>query len=129
MELWQMDVVGGVLLDDGRELKAVTGIDDHSLYCVAAGLAERASTRPVCAVFAAALGRHGVPTQILTDNGKVFTGQYNSRPVEVLFDRICRETASNTSSPRPCHRSVKRDSTAPSPTAGPSNSSTHRSPP
>ena len=30
MELWQMDVVGGVMLDDGRELKAVTAIDDHS---------------------------------------------------------------------------------------------------
>ncbi|TWD81671.1 transposase [Kribbella amoyensis] len=91
MELWQFDVMGGVLLNDGRELKAVTGVDDHSRFCVAAGLVERASTRPVCAVFAAALGRHGIPTQVLTDNGKVFTGRYNSRPVEVLFDRICRE--------------------------------------
>jgi hypothetical protein len=30
MELWQMDVMGGVLLDDGTECKAITGIDDHS---------------------------------------------------------------------------------------------------
>ena len=30
MELWQMDVMGGVFLTDGRELKAMTGIDDHS---------------------------------------------------------------------------------------------------
>ena len=29
--------------------------------------------------------------QILTDNGKVFTGRFNQPPVEVLFDRICRE--------------------------------------
>jgi transposase len=36
MELWQMDVMGGVLLDDGTELKAVTGIDDHSRFCVIA---------------------------------------------------------------------------------------------
>src|SRR5947209_15673448 len=28
MELWQMDVMGGVVLDDGSELKAITGIDD-----------------------------------------------------------------------------------------------------
>ena len=28
---------------------------------------------------------------MLTDNGKVFTGKYASRPIEVLFDRICRE--------------------------------------
>jgi len=34
---------------------------------------------------------HGVPEQILTDNGKVFTGRFFSPPVEVLFDRICRE--------------------------------------
>jgi len=32
-----------------------------------------------------------VPEQVLTDNGKVFTGKYAQPPVEVLFDRICRE--------------------------------------
>jgi hypothetical protein len=35
--------------------------------------------------------RYGVPQQILTDNGKVFTGRFAHPPVEVLFDRICRE--------------------------------------
>ena len=35
--------------------------------------------------------RWGVPSEILTDNGKVFTGRFNQPPVEVLFDRICRE--------------------------------------
>src|SRR5438874_4100674 len=34
---------------------------------------------------------HGVPAQILTDNGKVFTNRFGSGPGEVLFDRICRE--------------------------------------
>jgi transposase InsO family protein len=91
MELWQLDVMGGVLLEDGRELKAVTGVDDHSRFCVAVGLVERATSRPVRGVFAAALRTHGVPAQVLTDNGKVFTGKYTSRPMEVLFDRICRE--------------------------------------
>ena len=32
-----------------------------------------------------------MPEQILTDNGKVFTGRFDQPPVEVLFDRICRE--------------------------------------
>ncbi len=91
MELWQFDVMGGIVLTDGRELKAVTGIDDHSRFCVAVGLVERATSRPVCAVFAQALSTHEVPAQVLTDNGKVFTGRYASRPIEVLFDRICRE--------------------------------------
>lgn len=39
----------------------------------------------------AALARYGAPEQILTDNGKVFTGRFNHPPVEVLFDAICRQ--------------------------------------
>ena len=42
MELWQMDVMGGVMLDDGTEVKAVTGIDDNSRFMIAVGLVERA---------------------------------------------------------------------------------------
>ena len=41
MELWQFDVVGGIPLIDGSELKAVTRLDDHSRYCVAVGLVAR----------------------------------------------------------------------------------------
>ena len=91
MELWQLDVVGGIALSDGTELKALTGIDDHSRFCVAAGLMTRATARAVCGVFVAAIRAHGVPEEVLTDNGKVFTGRFGPRPVEVLFDRICRE--------------------------------------
>jgi transposase InsO family protein len=91
MQLWQMDVMGGVLLEDGTELKVLTGIDDHSRFCVAAGLMRRAISRAVCEVLAASLRRWGIPDEILTDNGKVFTGRFGTRPVEVMFDRICRE--------------------------------------
>jgi hypothetical protein len=38
MELWQMDVMGGVRLDDGSDLKAVTAIDDNPRFCIAVGL-------------------------------------------------------------------------------------------
>jgi transposase InsO family protein len=91
MELWQMDVVGGFVLADGRRAKALTGVDDHSRFCVSAYLMLRESSQRVCEGLAAALGVYGVPEQILTDNGKVFTGRFNRPPVEVLFDRICRE--------------------------------------
>jgi Integrase core domain len=91
MELWQMDVVGGVLLADGTTCKILTGIDDHSRFAVCAGLMPRATSRAVCTHFAAAMRTHGVPQEILTDNGKVFTGRFGSRDTEVLFDRICRE--------------------------------------
>ena len=89
MELWQMDVMGGVPLQDGTELKAITGIDDHSRFCVIAKLTVRATARPVCEALIEALSRHGVPEQILTDNGKVFTGRLARKPATVAFDRLC----------------------------------------
>jgi transposase InsO family protein len=91
MELWQMDVVGGFPLADGTSAKALTGIDDHSRMCVCARLMVRERTRAVCDGLRASLGLYGAPEQILTDNGKVFTGRFNHPPVEVLFDAICRE--------------------------------------
>jgi transposase InsO family protein len=91
MELWQMDIVGGFLIADGTRAKALTGLDDHARFCVSAKLMARERTRPVCEGLAAAMRSYGVPEQILTDNGKVFTGRFFSPPVEVLFDRICRE--------------------------------------
>ena len=91
MELWQMDVVGGVLLADGTELKCLTGVDDHSRMCVSAVLMPRANSRSVCGAFSLALERFGVPQEVLTDNGKVFTGRFGKHKPEVLFDRICRE--------------------------------------
>src|SRR5512132_1906761 len=93
MELWQMDVVGGFHLADGTELKAVSGVDDSSRFGVSAKLVRRATAGPVCEALLAALRRHGVPDQILTDNGKVFTGRFGpaGSSAEVLFDRICAE--------------------------------------
>ena len=93
MELWQMDVVGGFHLADGVELKAVSGIDDNSRFGISAKLVPRATAGPVCEALLAALRRHGVPDQILTDNGKVFTGRFGpaGSSAEVMFDRICAE--------------------------------------
>jgi hypothetical protein len=43
-----------------REAKVVTGVDDHSRYCVMAAVVERATGRAVCLAFAQALSRFGV---------------------------------------------------------------------
>jgi transposase InsO family protein len=91
MELWHMDVVGGVLLANAQECKVLTGIDDQSRFVVCAGVMERATSRAVCSHFAEAMRIHGVPQEVLTDNGKVFTGRFAAKDIEVLFDRICRE--------------------------------------
>ena len=89
MELWQMDIVGGVLLADGSEAKVVTGVDDHSGFCVIAKVVPRQTGRAVCLAFAEGLSRYGIPEEVLTDNGKQFTDRFG-KGGEVLFDRICR---------------------------------------
>jgi transposase InsO family protein len=89
MELWQLDVLGNVKLNNGIQVSVVTGIDDHSRFCVIAKVVARATARPLCEVLLQALNTYGIPEQILTDNGKVFTGRLGRRPANVLFDRIC----------------------------------------
>jgi transposase InsO family protein len=101
MELWQMDVVGRIYLSDGTALSAVTGIDDHSRFCVIAKLVMRATARPVCDALVEGFTRHGTPESILTDNGRVFTAKATNKASMVLFDRICH------------HNGVKHILTAP----------------
>jgi transposase InsO family protein len=90
MALWQMDLVGGIFLVGGTEAKLVTGVDDHSRFCVICQVVVRATGRAVCLAFAAALRQFGVPGEVLTDNGKQFTDRFG-KGGEVLFDRICRD--------------------------------------
>jgi hypothetical protein len=92
MQLWQLDIVGGLMLVDGTECKVVTGVDDCSRFCVIASVVPRATGRAVCLAFAEALRRYGVPDEVLTDNGKQFTDRFG-KGGEVLFDRICRDNA------------------------------------
>jgi hypothetical protein len=99
MELWQLDIMGGIWLTDGRELKAVTGIDDHSRFCVAAGLIERATARSVCRIFTQALARYGTPEELLTDNGKVFPGRLGPTPARSCSTASAANTAAPTGAP------------------------------
>jgi hypothetical protein len=64
------------LLAGGAEAKIVTGVDDHSRYCVIASVVARATGRAVCLAFAAALRGFGVPGEVLTGNGKQFTDRF-----------------------------------------------------
>ena len=48
-----------------------------------------ATARPVCLALAEALRRHGIPGQILTDNGKVSTARFGRGPGPVMSGRIC----------------------------------------
>jgi transposase InsO family protein len=93
MELWQHDFISGVFLDDGAECKVITGLDDHSRFCVVAKVVRRATGRQVALAIAQAMGTYGIPDEVLSDNGIQFTGRL-LKPAfrsEVLFERICRE--------------------------------------
>jgi len=90
-QLWQLDIVHGPrLLDvttgEFRDARIVTGVDDHSRYCVLARVMERATGRAVCVAFSEALTRHGAPEEVLTDNGQQFTARFSGGG-EVLFDK------------------------------------------
>jgi transposase InsO family protein len=91
MQLWQLDITGSVFLTEGTELKLISGIDDHSRFCVIATVVRRGTARAVCRAFITAMMTYGIPDEVLTDNGKQFTGRFGKpRPAEVLFERICR---------------------------------------
>src|SRR5712671_4877858 len=55
VQLWQLDVTASAFLAAGTEVKIVTGLDDHSRYCVIAKAVMRATARPVCRAFAEAM--------------------------------------------------------------------------
>jgi len=61
MELWQLDVTASLFLADGRECKIITGIDDHSRFCVIATVVARATARAVCSAFVTAMQEYGIP--------------------------------------------------------------------
>jgi transposase len=67
MELWQLDVTASAFLIDGTEVKIVTGVDDHSRFCVIARAVRRATARPVCQAFVEAMAGYGIPEEVLTD--------------------------------------------------------------
>ena len=68
MQLWQMDIMGSVMLVDGTEWKLISsGIDDHSRFCMIAAVVPRATTRAVCRALVAALETCGISEEILTD--------------------------------------------------------------
>jgi transposase InsO family protein len=67
MALWQLDLVGGIYLADGRECKLLSGIDDHSRFVVCAAVLAIPSGRAVADAFTAAMKTYGVPSEVLTD--------------------------------------------------------------
>jgi transposase InsO family protein len=71
-QLWQTDLFTFVLKRQNRRVYLVAFMDDHSRFIVGYGLHASQSTALVLEVLRAALTSHGVPEEILTDNGSQY---------------------------------------------------------
>jgi hypothetical protein len=91
MELWQMDVMGRVHLSDGRELKLVTGIHDHSRFrgLREAGGPSHGQTGVRGAAGGVAPLRH--PGAAADRQREGVHGPVGVGPGPVMFDRICQD--------------------------------------
>jgi transposase InsO family protein len=71
--MWQLDGMGHVLAD-GREVVVLQVIDDCSRLDLACRAAASENGLDAWAVIEAAIGTHGLPDLLLTDNGSAFNG-------------------------------------------------------
>jgi transposase InsO family protein len=103
VRLWQVDITGPVFLTGGAGLRLISGIGGHSRFCVIAAVVRCGAGRAVCRAFFAAMRSYGIPGEVLTGNGRQFTGGFGRpRPAEVLFERICRRDGIRQLLARPC---------------------------
>lgn len=68
-DLWQTDLFTFVLKRQNRRVYLVGFMDDHSRFVVGYGLHASQSTALVLEAFRGAIANHGVPIEVLTDNG------------------------------------------------------------
>ena len=83
---WQTDITETLL--DGRSLYKITVVDDHSNYRLASRLSWEATGAKISRVLRKAMRKHGVPGELLSDNGAQFRGRKGGETVEV--GGLCR---------------------------------------
>jgi transposase InsO family protein len=83
-DLWQIDATR-VLLADQTPVWVIDLLDDHARFLVGASAFPDATTEAAWEAFATASAQHGLPRQLLSDNGLCFTGRLHGN--DVLFER------------------------------------------
>jgi transposase InsO family protein len=86
-ELWQIDGTQHRYAD-GTEFWVIDLIDDHSRFLLAAAVTATLTGAAAWAVVRGAVAEHGMPAEILSDNGTYFTGRM--RGSTVAFERQVR---------------------------------------
>ncbi len=82
-DLWQIDATRVLLVDD-TEVWVVNVLDDHSRYLLASVAGPAATGDLAWDTFEIAASRYGLPRQVLSDNGLIFTGRLHG--TEVAFE-------------------------------------------
>jgi transposase InsO family protein len=98
-QLWQTDLFTFVMKRQNRRVYLVAFMDDHSRYIVGYGLHSSQSSALVLEVLRAALTNHGVPQEILTDNGT----QYVTWRGKSRFSRVLEQQGIKQVVARPRH--------------------------
>ena len=99
-DLWQIDATQ-VSLADNREAWVVDCLDDHARYLLSALACASPSGDAAWDCFTSAAASHGLPRQLLSDNGSIFTGRFLG--VEVAFERRLREIGVELLNAAPYH--------------------------
>ena len=100
-ERWQADITHWRLAD-GSEVEILNILDDHSRVCIASVARTIFTGTQVWQVFLAAFGLWGVPAEVLTDNGAVFTGKQRGQG-RVALEVQCGLRGVKVSHSRPYH--------------------------
>ena len=100
-ERWQADITHWRLAD-GTEVEILNILDDHSRVCIASTARRVFTGGQVWQVFLTAIGRWGVPAEVLTDNGAVFTGKQRGQG-RVTLEVQCGLRGVRISHSRPYH--------------------------
>jgi transposase InsO family protein len=99
-DLWQIDATE-VRLASGRKVWIMDVLDDHARFYLAARVVSGPTGEAAWTVFEEAVGRYGLPRQVLSDNGTCFTGRLIHAVVE--FERRLRAIGVEPINGRPYH--------------------------
>jgi len=99
-DLWQIDATR-VLLADKTPVWVIDLLDDHARFLVGATAFPDATGEAAWEAFTTASAQHGLPRQLLSDNGLCFTGRLHGN--EVLFQRRLAKTGVQMINSAPYH--------------------------
>lgn len=99
-DLWQIDATE-VSLADGTKAYVINILDDHSRYLLASIAGEAATGELAWDAFELAVSRYGLPRQLLSDNGLIFTGRLHR--VEVMFESSLKDLGVEMINSAPYH--------------------------